>query len=244
MSQIHSHFSNSDNLHRELQSLCDSVNLKYFTEVCRFVNIRDDLSCLLLCLPRSQLDDLMSSIQVYRWNTDTFVHDLPAAKVAPALEKKQLLHWLLPKLHNKSCEVSAYPTEETLRLSKPPKQYSVAREIEFRLETLSQSLLSNSVVKVLVLRKVNRSIINYKPYLMKLLENFLHENQDFECFCVIEVLPQDGIYSLRDLVSVEKAETQEMFVYSAFHPQYQPITCLVLHMPLFMENQGMVTNNS
>ena len=238
MAHVYNHFSSEVDITTKLSTLFESVNVKYESDVCRLVPIQDDLYCLFLSLPKS-LRHVCSSMLVYRWNSETIVFENHDLDMSLFLEKKLLLRWLIPQLKIKSCEMSVYPREETIRQSKPPKQFPVVREIEFQVETISQSHLTSSVVKLLIVRKVNRDMVKYKPYVQKLLETFLAENVEFECFCVLEVLPKDDIHSLRDLVSFEDSLNQEVFVYSAFPPQHRRITCVILHMPVTTPNKGM-----
>lgn len=233
MASIHSHFSSPQNIYKELLTIFELVNTKFKREVCRLVTIKDHLFCCLLFLPTSlpASCEILSAVQVCRWTSKTLAFQQLRQDTVQSLEKTILLRWLLPQLAKKSFELTSYPKEQALKLPKAPKNYSVARSIELKIETMSQSLLADSFVTVMVVRKVNRDIVNFKPYLWKVLENFLQEKRDVECFCVVEVLPTDGIQCVRDILPFSTWNRQAIIhVYSAFQPNFRPITCLVLHI--------------
>ena len=216
-----------------LLTLCNKVNCKYKSEVCRLVRLNDNEYFLFLSLPSSFLTrhDVWSVVNVFRWNSYTAALDNPPQAAKPTLEKKILLRWLLPRLYQKSCEISIFPSEDSLRASKSPRMYNVSREIEFKLETLSQSLLNDTVVKVMVLRKVNRKLVNFKNYLLSLLDTFFNDNASYECVCVVELHLTDGVGRLGDVLPVgcREGEGHQVHVYSAFNPQQREVTCIVLH---------------
>ncbi|XP_052770937.1 uncharacterized protein LOC128210607 isoform X2 [Mya arenaria] len=233
MADLYKTCESNSNIVDQLINLCDKANLIFKCEVCRLIRLKSDKFFLLLSLPRSYLSshDVWSAVNVYKWKDSTFVSKSPLKHLNPSLEKKVLLNWLLPQLYQKSCEISVYPTEATFRDPKPQKLYIVAKEIEFKLETISQSFLSDAVVKVLIVRKVNRNLVNFKAYLSVLLDNFFTENAGYECVCVVELLPVDDIGTLEDFLpmSCRRVGQHSVNVYTAFHPRERAISCLVCH---------------
>ncbi|XP_052262556.1 uncharacterized protein LOC127866175 isoform X2 [Dreissena polymorpha] len=226
-----------DNIYKQLFSLCDKVNCKYEREVCRLFPDPDNAYCLILTLTSAFIaqHEIWSAVNVFRWTSSTVFCQHPQKKspsTSPNQETQILLEWLKPQLKKKSCELSSYPVETTLCLNKAPKISPVAREIEFHLQTASQGLATD-VVKVLILRKVDRSIVQFKPYMRAVLENFLTENRQHECFCVIEVLPTDGVVFRSDVVPAcaPQGGQLKVDVYTAFNPQERQPSCIVVHKP-------------
>lgn len=219
----------------QLKELANKVNSKFRADVAQVFEMNEDgFFIFLLSLPKImlQVHDIWSVVNMYQWTKCTLVPSYKTNQLRPIQEKKIILNWLLPRLHNKSVELSVYPGEETLRVDHVPKILHVAREIEFQLETISQNLLSKSLVKVLILRKLNRDVVNFKPYLHKLIEQFLCANVEYECYCMIDVLPTDCIYMLEDVTPkrlVCRQSGQNVRVFTAFNPCDVPVSCLVVH---------------
>lgn len=232
-------YEDVDNRHvieTKLIHLAKKINLRFKSEVCCVRKLNDAIEnfyIMVFSLPKSLLElcDMWSLVNVYKWTKKTVYPIIKCKDLCHLYEKHVLLNWLLPRLHNKSCEVSIYPLEETLRLDHGNKCPSVAKEIEFRLETISQSLLSKSLVKILVLRKVNRSIVNFKDYLQQTVNIFFSKNADVECYMVVDVLPSDRIHTLYDVLPYNTGSSGglNIMVYSAMDPLIRPVSCLVLH---------------
>lgn len=224
----------SENMESRLEELSNTINTKYKTTVSRMLKINDNFFILLLSLPNSMLGvhDLWSVLNMYQWTKCTLMPSYSTKQLRPFPEKKIVINWLLPRLHNKSVELNVYPREETLRLDHANKVLYVAREVEFKLETISQNLLAKSLVKVLILRKINREVVNFKCYLHKLIEQFFSLNAEHECYCVVDILPTDSIHMLEDVIptGVSRLIGQGLRVYSAFNPSDVPVSCLILYM--------------
>ncbi|XP_045213576.2 uncharacterized protein LOC123564236 [Mercenaria mercenaria] len=224
----------AENMELPLKKLSDKINSKYRSDVSCVLSIdEDNFYILLLSLPKCVLEvcDVWSIVNLYQWTKYTVMPSYTTKQLRPSLEKKIMLNWLLPKLHNKSVELNVFPQEETLRIDQGPKFLCVAREIEFQLETISQNILSTSLVKVMILRKVDREVVNFKNYLRKLVQQFIRNNAEHECYCVIHVMPSDGIHMLEDVLPLRTKMVcgQDVRVFSAFNPSNAPVSCLVLY---------------
>ncbi|KAL4240302.1 PHD finger protein 6 [Mactra antiquata] len=232
-------YEDIDNRHvieTKLIHLAEDINSKYKSEVCSVTKLNnggDNFYIMVLSLPKTLLEmyDVWSLVNVYKWSKHTVAPVFESKSPCHSYEKRVLLNWLLPRLHNKSCDISIYPQEEALRLDHGHKYPSVAREIEFRLETISQSLLSKDLVKILVLRKVNRNIVNFKQYLQQTIALFFTKNADCECYMIVDVWKSDGIHTLNDIIpqNVGTIEVPKIIVYSGTDPSIRTVSCLVLY---------------
>ena len=223
-----------ENMELRIKKLSHKINSKYRSGVANLQNIDDDNFYILsLSLPKSllEINDIWSAVNVYQWTEHTLMPFHNAKHLRPSIEKKIMLNWLLPKLHNRCIELNIFPQEEALRVDHGPKFLCVAREIEYQLETISPNPLSKSFVKVMIVRKVDRDVVTFKRYLQKLLHQFIQKSTQHECYCVVHLMPSDNIHMLQDVLplTTKQANGQNIKVFSAFNPSHVPVSCIVLY---------------
>ena len=225
----------------DLEQTVDEVNIKYTTKVFRFLKISNDkvnFSVLVLKIPLELLNgcDLVTNFAVCQWTAKTVLSFSSDRITDFPLEKRLLCSWLTRQL-GKKYELFVYPKEDTLKYN--IRVQSVGRSLVTRLKSTSQSLFADCPVKVLVIYEIDRAVIKFKPYVQNLVESFVSRHPGFECFCVIDILPEDEIREIGDIVSPGLSELNVQ-VYSSVCPTYHQVSCVVVHIDRDVRYAGIL----